>query len=467
MSEPCGKLADAAGHLVAHILNGYCGYIVATTITQNQANKMIQHSRTQHPVGQGFFHSAEVKEEAQPALSYVYDCGAMDIYKPARVREIGDYRKSLCSKDYIDFLFLSHVHADHINGLPQLLANGLRIDTIVLPLVSATERLIGYARALAEDDPSADNNFYRDFVISPYAALRRFEPRQLIFVSPSNREDGTPEGEDRPFGRPEGPAIESAPETNGARWKLTGRGIVTEIPNSIDDARTRAYQIDDNSAFALGAHGCVWLLVPFVDPAIMGHINQFLDELATSCGISRNQLEKKLEDVGFVRDLVTTDITKLSRAYKAIAKDLNLTSLCLYSGPPGRPRAGRMAEAAMTFGRMYTKSTGADTRTAWLGTGDAALKQIARRERFVTHYGSLLAEVTTFTLPHHGSDHNFDAQLLDNINPLICVAAADRYKTWQHPGSHTIQAVCSHPAIAHVVTSDACSAVFEEVHLSN
>ena len=72
-------------------------------------------------------------------------------------------------------LFISHAHADHLNGVEQLLEPGLKVDTIVLPLLNVADRLIAYGRDLADDAASAQNAFYRDFVIDPTAALGRFK----------------------------------------------------------------------------------------------------------------------------------------------------------------------------------------------------------------------------------------------------------------------------------------------------
>ncbi|WP_031248833.1 hypothetical protein, partial [Mesorhizobium sp. LNHC229A00] len=96
-------------------------------------------------------------------------------------------------------------------------------------------------------------------------------------------------------------------------------------------------------------------------------------------------------------------------------------------------------------------------RIAWLTTGDAALKEGHRRKAFLQHFGNLLAKVVTLTLPHHGSDHNCDRQLITAINAEIFVVAADRYGTWRHPGSNVIQEVASAGRFLSVVTSNESS----------
>jgi beta-lactamase superfamily II metal-dependent hydrolase len=88
---------------------------------------------------------------------------------------------------------------------------------------------------------------------------------------------------------------------------------------------------------------------------------------------------------------------------------------------------------------------------------------IKRRNTFFKHYGSLLNEVVTLTLPHHGSDHNFDAALPDRIQPSFCAASADRLSSWRHPGTAVVQSVASTGRLLSVVTSNAESEVTETV----
>jgi hypothetical protein len=187
----------------------------------------------------------------------------------------------------------------------------------------------------------------------------------------------------------------------------------------------------------------------------------FLDALATECGVPRSQIEDWLKVTANVQKLVTTDRDLLVAAYSAVFKDFNLTSLCLYSGPAHGTSRGLKRLRSGMFGCVR----GDSERPGWLGTGDAALKQASRRNAMLRHYGSLLREVGTLLLPHHGSDHNFGPALLRRIRPEACVASADRYSNWKHPGPHTVQAICSQPAHLQVVTSKPPSLAIEWARL--
>jgi len=154
----------------------------------------IQNIRRQYAVGQGYFQAGELSEDNTLRLRYVVDCGAMTKYASRRDARIDAYLAVVGAKQALDFLFISHAHADHLNGVERLLdkVKGLVVKTIVLPLLNVEDRLIAYARAASEDAISADSAFYKAFVVDPASALGRFNPERILFVEPGSRDGGAP-----------------------------------------------------------------------------------------------------------------------------------------------------------------------------------------------------------------------------------------------------------------------------------
>lgn len=427
---------------------------------------VLRHERTQHAVGQGFFHTGELTEDGS-TFRYVFDCGAMSSYKVARTARIKAYRASLPPGTQLDLLFISHAHADHLNGVEQLLKPKVTVDTIVLPLMNDADRLIAYGRDLMDDAASTQDAFYRAFIIDPAAALGRFKPRQILFVRAQHGDGGAPGSGSGPDGSDLDRDLGWRPTEARLGWNLLGRGrgAMVASQSAAQGDGPAIDTIDDTQALGVRLEEpWFWLLAPYVDPSVDVDRNLFMKALAAKLRASGAKgLAAKIKDLDAtdMEKIVTQYSAALASAYAEINKNLNVTSLCLYSGPLPQATMPKFSYKA-ELGKWQTVKIQAE-RVAWLSTGDAALKQPNRRKPFLAHYGKLLKQVMTLTLPHHGSDHNFHADLITAIEPVKFVVAADRYGDWRHPSSAVVQAVASFGRSVSVVTSEIASTVSEEV----
>lgn len=417
-------------------------------------------------------------------MTYVVDCGAMTAYAADRNRSIDAYLKMRTptkgGRGDLDFLFITHAHADHLNGVVRLLdkKSGIHAKTVVMPMLTVVERLASFARTATVDPKSAGGRFYIDFTLDPINALSQFGPGQIVLIRSGDPDSGAPFSRDVP--RPDSDQPTPRPLTDTKRDdaspQVVGAGSTAVIPSSaktLMHLKTRgvpeAVAMPDTLGFIYDVPGTPinWLIAPFLDPSVKAETATFVKELAKQLGFSVKKLLDWLDaGMAHVESLLTAELPKLTEAYKAVGKDLNITSLCVYSGPVV-PHPASHAHVCVGVGAGWhvARFHGPDTKLGWLGTGDAALKEKARRSAFLTHYGRLLQQVHTFMVPHHGSEGNFDKALLAAIKPLLCVAAADYVPNWRHPGTRVVQDAASYGFGLSVVTSSPASQIYEAIYM--
>lgn len=91
-----------------------------------------------HPVGQGLFYTGSIKNQN---FNFVYDCGTESKEEYVK-KSIDNYINSFKNGEPdIDFVVISHLHKDHINGLPYL-AKKAHIKRIFLPYLGSDYNLI-------------------------------------------------------------------------------------------------------------------------------------------------------------------------------------------------------------------------------------------------------------------------------------------------------------------------------------
>lgn len=426
----------------------------------------IKNERVQWAVGQGGFHSGNVEinnSHGERVFHYIYDCGAVPAHSNFLKNSIDKYVSKLGGAK-IDFLYISHFHEDHVNGLEYLMSKEVKASFIFIPLLSCEERLRVYCQWLAFNPKDEPNEFYVHLIVDPIAALSRFQPDRVLFVKAGEREDFDEGGE-------------SPSEADG--WKFVGRGRIRALDSSDGirfDGNNNTLEcgvVEGVRDVLISGHRkqCDWLLAPYVDPCVVDNNVNFLSEL----------VNLKLIDLGMILDserlskIISNkkNRSKLRGIYKKALKnvhdDLNATSLSLYSGPLCGGDAGScgcmgfIVHRNSVYNNVHHRSRfSRRCRIGWLGTGDALMSDERQRASFLNHYKNILKNVGTLVIPHHGSDHNFSEGFLDAIEPAVCVVAADSYKGWKHPGTMVVQEVARRGIPLIVITSGVGTDLEEE-----
>lgn len=140
-------------------------------------------TRTLFPVGNGIF----CLERFENRHAVVYDCGSTSKKRiEHRVSELAD-RNDI---DVIDYVFISHLHEDHVNGLPTLLEI-FDVRRVVMSFMSEGDRdLLLLWRKLPQlqsnATPALDSyDFVDKLIIDPAGTVEGYsEGTEVSFVAP-------------------------------------------------------------------------------------------------------------------------------------------------------------------------------------------------------------------------------------------------------------------------------------------
>jgi len=389
-------------------------------------------TRTFHPVGQGAFYT-ERFDTWEGKFTIVYDCGSTTLPGKKLATRI---RSAFPEGAEIDALFISHFHADHVNGL-DILRKHCKIKRVILPELGESEEiLLKLLYALDQKGaPKFDLSYdrFKMLVENPASFFGEAET-QIITVRPVPRETPPNEG-DLPRGN------EDFSKEND--WS-----------NDKDLSKINGSQVCESGTIFYHSHWEYWCFIPF---------NYAQDE-------RREQFEKALVEHG----LSLSDITsvekikehkkKLVKAYGSIDGDLNVNSLLLYSGPRDRwLRVNRFVSRGQCFfdaycPRCYHWDAGC------LYTGDVDLGLIGLLwdlKRRLHHFFPYLG---TIQVPHHGSKHNFDKSILRKSDVRCAIFSFGSDNIYGHPSDFVVEEVVEEGVVPCLVTEDPSSIVVQHIY---
>lgn len=421
---------------------------ILARLVSGHAWQIIAHVRRQHPIGQGFFHSAAVNLDASPgkgtfsgdyirvpvapsnSLSYVYDCG--ELRRRSVLQDEIDRFKCDRVGAVLDFLFVSHFHHDHTNGLERLLS-GLTVSLIVIPYTSAAERLMSYAESL-RSAPAAAVNPIAELIASPEAAFQRMSPGvPVVNIAPARFPDDDFAEDDLTQDDVFQINNENTPDGSGdLTWSVAVRGAA--------DGRSVATG-SNPIVVSIANQRLAWQLHPFVPAESGDHRAAFELELSRRCRRSWAEIELELTSDGGA--WIVRNRRVIRAAYdKVVGKGrTNVTSLCLYSGPVGH----EFSTSSQSFGGQKTCSTGSDAAVGWVGTGDAELDAIPAQSSFVKWAERFSQDLGTITLPHHGSRNNWSINVLRKLERVrTVVVSAHPPRNWRHPHPDVLEELLRH-----------------------
>lgn len=153
-----------------------------------------------HPVGQGLFYTGSL---ANGYYNFVYDCGTVSgkyYLDNAINRYVKEMGHKINEKPNIDFVVISHLHADHFNGIKLLKAKA-NIKKIYLPYLGNNEDLItlflagSIITSVINSEGEYEENIFDSlrFMRSLYGFGERDETETAFIGSQPNRDFEDPE----------------------------------------------------------------------------------------------------------------------------------------------------------------------------------------------------------------------------------------------------------------------------------
>lgn len=342
------------------------------------------------PVGQGSFCVEQFVFDDE-RINLVFDCGSstdMELLHN-NIDDIFQTEKT------IHAVFISHLHEDHINGLEYLLSK-YRVKNIYFPLLNNNEKILTLVNYLYSKPSHKVEDFFFRFISNPREYLNRNDLlTNIYYVLPSDHEP------------------------------LEYREQFYDL---IESGKNVAKDIKEISSNSEG-----WEIVPF----------NFRNKERTI------DLTKKLEKV-FIKHFPYVDIHidenfdlgyywqnypciryDIKKAYEYTKGSLNTNSMVVFSGTTGNARQNIYSSRSHNCYRsnIYCRRC---YKSGCLYTGDYDCSGKNKFNELIKAYASYWDSIGCITIPHHGSQHNYNKQLTEN-EKIFCIISASMSNNYKHP----------------------------------
>lgn len=456
----------------------------------------VRHSRIQHGVGQGSFHSATVEFSLAPNVEhrfdYIYDCGALKYWREAPgllyalSRVSLDKRGAGGSKAILDLLILSHFDSDHMNGAKKLV-NRYSVDRIVLPYLGIQE----LALVIANQAEMIDGDTIRQLHALTHGDDKFWGcPVTMVQTGPRQSEGRPGQADPRPvLETGELPAAQEFPHRVSVFLESTDARpdrVMSDEDNLI--VRALSSQPDDAWKLRFWNRGMAARLgelilqhlaeVTFPVEALSDRVNgaqaiiAWLDFKPVKAPRKRAQTSVKSVKEPSHRDLALEAyrkaITEFAPTWQNEASGdslANFLSLGLYSGPRFGSHDWQQAfhtpypQGHWTCGNCNALHWREDeVLPGWIGTGDAPLGEPGIWQDFELHYSLELPQVQTVVVPHHGAapqaSTRFYNPKLNHREGMTAVVSYGVRNSYGHPHPSVVAGVAYAGAQLVHVTED-------------
>lgn len=355
-------------------------------------------------IGQGGFFVEKFIE-----FNVVYDCGTDSDIKILKTKIDKCFAKNK-KKEKIDLVFVSHLHRDHINGLPYLLDN-YEVKQIVLPYLTDKEIQVDLLSFAISTDglSSGDDDFLGTFIERPEEALesKGYETKIVRVLSEEVSEDG---------------------------------GGEIYSPAELLDHK----EIKSGTKIYLGMH--CWIYIPY-----NYNNKKYFSDLDNE--FKSTSIKGMPDTYEKVKELYSKKTTKdeIKKVYGTVFKDkVNESSMILYSGEScddlrhsgfyhhsyGRNFVSKfLREIYALCGNVKNycpyHNNERYINNGCLYTGDYVINDESKWHEVKVRYKKVWRNIGLIQIPHHASKHNFcDEIVKENCFFFFCAGIDNRHN---HP----------------------------------
>ncbi len=407
-----------------------------------------------YPVGQGAFYS-ETHKLGDRTFTMVYDCGSSTLKKKEMEKII---ENAFAENSVIDVLFISHFHADHVNGI-ELLAKRCEVKLVVLPLITDEEMVLVNAINLS---------------VYGFDSTRIFE-RPEDFFGKRTSFIGILQTDDEDFNKFESVFLSEFNEANektrrhNEETDSKGDGANIKVEKLDEKIRERKpsgthFYISDavvQEYYKNGELAACWRFIPFNYRADE-RMEKFKDELL-KCGLPIKEV---------VERCLVGDFKDVREAYKDICGGLNESSMILYSGKEKNDFIDTYAPFFLHYFPKTEKQrpvevlSWGESQSGCLYMGDINLNRDSIVADIKGKLGQHLNFVGTLQVPHHGSKHNFSADIL-LPNMFYAVFSYGKDNSYKHPSDEVLRQLLANDIFPLLVIEDSSSQVIQKRLVGN
>lgn len=332
--------------------------------------------RIQYRVGHGGFHATIVENAASKRdLVYVYDVGAKPD-KSELLVAINRFIDELSTRKItrVDYIYLSHIDEDHVNGLRELLdaltnhRPKITVDNVVLPWLSPVQKLLTQSR---------NNHRQPGTVVTNLAGSDEDADEYLTGLGAGNVIRITGEGED------------GAPISTSTTIPSGTPLLPATIPG--------------------------WLLLPIKNPTPMNFEALFRSELSTLLRPFRLNPNNPADHENILRDRRA----ELHKALVKVAPKVGVSSKKIANWSSLALLHGSTTPAQACLVPTGPQHVNLQCEHGWLHTGDLPVANAAVWANLSSELksASLASPLCVVVSPHHGSGRDHEDALYDDTKP--------------------------------------------------